>query len=70
MAGARGATAARTWPPFGAAPPGCGLRAVMSADAGDLRRCRGRLLRLVMALNARSPAIYPKERWAGAACCV
>ena len=49
-------------------PPGCGMRAVMGADAGDLRRCRGRLLRLVVALNARSPVIYPKERWAGAAC--
>jgi hypothetical protein len=38
------------------------MRAVMGADAGDLRRCRGRLLRLVVALNARSPVIYPKER--------
>ena len=40
----------------------------MGAGAGDLRRCSGLLLRLVVPLNARSPVIYPKGQWAGAAC--
>src|SRR5437773_8919852 len=60
------------YPPYCVAPAGYGMWAVMGADAGDLRRCRGRLLsaypevlRVTGDEAAGRGALTSASRWAG-----